>query len=164
MRVLLVGLLGCQEDPERDAWHGAFKLDSGQQGLDACDAALVEYDNPEPYVFVAVERGLPDVGSLYWCNGPEDCDVPFATVWLRTLTETELTGDAVTGEAHGELCTVRWTDLAASQQGDQVELTVRTSLFEQLIPASEDCQTFAEDHVGEECDAVLVLSGTRVEG
>jgi hypothetical protein len=164
MTSLFLALLACQDDPERDAWHGAFKLDLAQEALGACDAELVEYDNPEPYVFVAVERGIPDVGTVYWCDGPEDCTAPFATVWLRTFTLDELTGDAATGSAHGSLCSVQWTDLAASQEGDQVELTVRTGMTDKAIPAGADCNEIAQDDIGEGCDAVLVLSGTRVEG
>jgi hypothetical protein len=162
--LVFLGWAACQDDPQRDAWHGAFKLESAQEGLDSCEAELVEYDNPEPYVFVAVERGIPDVGTLYWCDGPEECEAPVATVWLRTFTLTELTGDAATGEAHGNLCTARWTDLAASQEGDQVELTLRTGLSDEVIPTGGDCDVVAQETIGKSCDAVLVLSGTRVEG
>ena len=50
-----------------------------------CGSPAVDDVPEEPYLFVAVDRGLPDIASLYWCREPKDCVAPFASVWLVRL-------------------------------------------------------------------------------
>lgn len=156
-----IGAAGCAADPALDAWHGAIRVDSVLRADGACDAEPAEVEPDEPYLFVAVERGYPDVTSLYWCSDPKTCTTPFDTSALTSLTETTLTADLAAAEPFAGLCTLRWNDVVASQDASgRVSLTYRTGLTEEELP-EQDCIALVDTAIGGVCDAVLTISGVR---
>ena len=161
--MIAVALIGCASDPALEAWHGSVAVDSVARIDGACDEALVEVEPELPYLFVAVDRGVPDVASLYWCEDPESCGVPFSSVWLTRLDEEEMTGELGTASVDDDLCLVRWDDLAATRDGDQVEIVVRTGQSTVLGVDATECADLVKAYLGDACNGVMEIRGTRVD-
>jgi hypothetical protein len=160
--ILGPALLGCRPDPVLDAWHGVVEITEARRA-EACDDPLVDFVPSQPWLFVAVARGLPDSASLYWCDGPETCGPSFANVLLRTLDTDRLAGDVGSATLGSGLCLVHWEDIEATRDGDTVELLFRTGTQSLTEDDEALCLAQAEAAVGGTCDAVLSLRGTRVE-
>lgn len=162
--VLCALMFACEPaDPLVDAWHAAIDLSSASESLEGCDAEPQTIDPYAPYVFVAVDRGTPDLVTLYWCSDPEECTSPLASAYLKTFELDRLDGDQHAGEAHGALCSITWTQVSAVKQGTNVDLTIRTGISDEAIQEGQDCEELAADRVGEECTGVLLLSGQQTE-
>lgn len=160
--ILVLPMLGCRSDPVLDAWHGAYEITESRRA-EACDDPLVDFVPTWPWLFVAVVRGLPDSASLYWCEGPETCGPSFSSVLLRTLETDRLEGDIGSARIGSGLCLVHWEDVAATRDGDEVELVFRTGTQSFEEDDEELCLEEAAAAVGRICDAVISLQGTRAE-
>ncbi|MEQ1500649.1 MAG: hypothetical protein ABMB14_00395 [Myxococcota bacterium] len=162
----LGSLVGCSQDPQLDAWHGAIAVETVEAtAADGCDAERAPVDPPAPYLFVAVDRGVPDIASLYWCDEADACGAPADTVWLtEALTERHLAGALTTVLPFAGLCAIEWVDVVADQQGDpaSVSLVVRSGQFEDLALDEDDCYAYADGVAGDVCTSVVAVSGTRV--
>lgn len=150
-------------DPQQEAWHGAIEIEEAFESYEDCAAEPEPIDPYARYLFIAVDRGLPDLATLYWCDEPEQCPSPLASVWVKTLELTHLDGDRVQSDLHGSLCSTEWTDLTANQEGGRVDLTARTGIRETVVDKQSDCEALEASALGESCTAVLRLVGTRVE-
>ncbi|MEQ1569025.1 MAG: hypothetical protein ABMA64_25525 [Myxococcota bacterium] len=156
-------LLACTPpDPQVDAWHRAFEIDAMTRADGDCGSPAVDDVPEEPYLFVAVDRGLPDIASLYWCREPKDCVAPFASVWLRKLTETALEGDLSDGDFDGSLCQIRWDRIVASQQGGKLDLVYETG-GSTVTASVDECDAAAEQLLGDTCLSTLTFRGTDAE-
>lgn len=155
--------LGCRPDPQVEAWHHAIRIDGYTRADGACDAPAIDGEPAEPWLFVAVSRGVPDSASLYWCEAPESCGAPFSSVLLRTLEEDRLAGDIGVADTENDLCLLRWEEIEATRDGDTVDLVFRTGSSTVLEDDPRICVDEAAAAIGGNCDAVLAIHGTQVE-
>lgn len=164
---LAVLLAACgPADPALQAWHGPVRVTAAARADGGCDATPQEVAPESPWLFVAVARGAPDLLSLYWCDGPEECPtLPWSTVALDRLTPKAVSGVwGQVGLVGDSLCSVRWDGVDGERDGDEVRLTVRGYLRPDLqVTAPEECDALLADLIDDVCDTVWTLEGTAGE-
>lgn len=161
--IVVFGAAACTADPEVKAWHGAIEVTSVMRGDGDCDVALAPDEPDEPYLFIAVERGYPDVTTLYWCPEPKECGAPMDTSYLTALTETHLAGGLAIAEPFAGLCALRWNDVVADQDdAGHVSIVYRAGLEEDLDLGEAECMALVNTAIGSDCDAVLAIEGDRI--
>lgn len=161
----LLTWLACAHDPAAEAWEAAFRVDEVSTLTEGCAGDPVPIEPERPWLYVAVDRGVPDIASLYWCARSDSCRAPFTTVGLTTLTPRALSGDFAQAAPTGTLCTVRWTHAEASLASDgAMELVLTDGTAGSAdVPVGACTQDIANEHVGEDCTASLTVRATRVD-
>lgn len=151
-------------DPEIDAWHQAISLTSVRYAEGDCAAEPVAIDPPDPFLFVAINEGVPDVASWYWCPEEKDCPTVGGSVYLIEFSEERMTGTLAEPVVSIGLCSVYWFDLEGtrSAEGD-VELTFRSGRVEApLDPVA--CEESGPAAIGIDCLDVYEIEGVQVGG
>jgi hypothetical protein len=164
----LMVLVGCGQDPLERAWHRSFEITSARSA-DAtdgdCDPELAEGGVDAPYAFLAVSMGIPDIASLYLCDGPLDTDCPsqpIGNIWIRDWTTTELRGEAGVNSVFGDLCSLSWSGIDATRTKEgKVHLELRQASRNEPTPDPVDCDEALTDLIRSSCDSVLVLDGSQ---
>jgi hypothetical protein len=161
-------LVGCADDPLVTAWHRSFAIErarSAQETEGACEPPLEDGGTDAPYGFLAVSPGLPDVASLYLCDGPaaEDCPAqPVGNIWIRRWTTEVLAGETGVSGVFGNLCTLSWNGIDARRRADgTIQVELRAAARQEALPDPEDCDQALESLIRSSCDAVLVLEGVQ---
>lgn len=156
-------LAGCgPRDEALEAWHGAVEVTAATRADGDCDAEPAPVEPETDWLFVAVARGTPDVMSLYWCDGPEDCPpVPWTSVGLQTLQPKRISGTWGQVGLIGEtLCSVRWDGVDGTRDGDAVHLEVRGYFRGDLdVQAPEECDALLVELIDTACDTVWTFDG-----
>lgn len=158
--------LACVSDPEVDAWHGAIELSAARLAVDDCAGELVDADPVDPYLFLAVDRGVPDLASVYWCDGAEECDVPSGSVYVAELTVDHIAGSLAEPVVNIGFCNVYWFDLDATRAegaaGAQVTMTYRAGRADADDLTPDECAEFGPSAIGVGCLEVWELEGVQV--
>jgi hypothetical protein len=156
--------LACVSDPEVDAWHRSMEVTSATLATETCDAEPVEAEPVEDYLLTAINRGVPDISSLYWCTGPEECDVPYGSVVLTEFTENTLVGDISEPIVDIGGCTFLWFDLAATRTDEGVvDLHFRSGRLDVAELDPDACVESAVAAIGEACLETWHVTGVQVD-
>lgn len=149
-------------DPEITAWHQAIEVTAARHAEGDCAAEPVEIDPVEPYLFMAINEGVPDLASWYWCASEEDCPTVAGSVYLIEFDEQRLTGTLAEPIVDLNLCTVFWFDLDATRTASgAVDLTFRSGRVE--APLDPDaCEEAAPAAIGVDCLDVYEVEGVQV--
>lgn len=147
-------------------WHRSFAITRAQTAQEtdgACDPALDPGGTDAPYGFLAVSAGVPDVASLYLCDGPTDADCPLqpvGSIWIREWTDTVLAGETGVDSVFGDLCSMSWNGIDAERTADgDLHVELRVANREVTAEDAEACDDALEDLIRSSCDSVLVLDG-----
>jgi hypothetical protein len=152
----------CTSDPLIDAWRQSIEVDRVSLALDDCEGELLEVDAPEPYLFVAISRGIPELATLYWCPEEKECGEPAASVFLTDFTEQHLAGNLAEPVLGIGVCTIFWFDLDATRTGSEVSMAFRAGRIDLADLSPEDCEAAGPDAIGVDCLSVYEVEGTQV--
>lgn len=160
---------GCSgESALVNVWHRSFRIDrsaSADETDGDCEPELSAGGTDAPYGFLAVSVGLPNVASLYLCDGPsaDQCPTtPIGNVWIREWTDEVLAGETGVNSVFGDLCTLVWDGIDATRTPEgELHLELRHASREVSAPLQEDCDDALDDLVRSSCDSVLVLDGLQ---